>query len=265
VLPGTQIDVLNHEKAFLVVLGIAAAVAARDLLLVGATVAAALFAFTAYPAATYLVAVVVALGTLVLVRWAPRHGTRVVLAVLTMVGTVVAVLNVDRLIGLTNSYFQLVGKTDNGDTREALYHAALARLHSPVFSSFFTGDITVVGNLSGTDRVVPVHNDFLSITLGGGFVAAALLLGLFLFANGLVLRTLPVLTDPWQRRTVVVLLASLNAAAVSAFANPIFMNPGASAVTFALLAGLLAACRVPPAEPAEPADDALAAEAALAR
>ena len=255
VLPATQIDVLNHEKAFLVVLGIAAGLAARDRWLTLAACGAAVFAFSAYPAATYPVAAGVALGTALLARWAPGGGTRVVLAAASMVGTVFAVLNIDRLIALTHSYFQLVGKINNGDTREALYRAALRRLTSPVFSHFFTGDITVVGNLSGTDRVVPVHNDYLSITLGGGFVAAALLLGLFLFANGLALRTMRESTDPWQRRTVVVLLGAVNGAAVSAFANPIFMNPGASAVTFAVLAALVAACRCPgPARGDRPAE-----------
>ena len=54
------------------------------------------------------------------------------------------------------------------------------------------------------------------------------------------------MTDPFQRRTAIVLLAAVNGAAVSAFANPIFMNPGASAVTFALLAALVAVCRNAP-------------------
>lgn len=242
-LPATQIDVLNHEKAFLVMLGIAAAIAARDRVLTVASLGAAALAFSAYPAATYVVAAAVALGTVGLARWAPRARGRTVLAALVMAGTAIAVLNIDRLIALTGSYFRLVGKIDNGDTREALYRTALSRLTSPVFSHFFTRDITVVGKLSGVDRIVPAHNDYLSITLGGGLVAAALLLGVFLFANGLALRTLREEPDPWQRRTVIVLLGAVNGAAVSAFANPIFMNPGASAVTFAVVAALAAVCR----------------------
>jgi hypothetical protein len=241
-LPETQVDVLNHEKAFVVVLGIVAAVAARSRLWFLVAVGAAVFAFLQYPAATYLVAAVAVLGTLVLVRWAPRPGVRVVLAVTTMAATALAVLQIDDLIRLTRSYFVLVGKIDNGGTREALYRAALSKFDSPVFGSLFTGDITVVGELSGVETVVPVHNDYLSISLGGGVVAAALLLGLFLFANGLVLRSLPGMTDPFQRRTAVALLTAVNGAAVSAFANPIFMNPGASTVVFALLAGLVAVC-----------------------
>jgi hypothetical protein len=254
VLPATQIDVLNHEKAFLVVLGIAAAIAARDRLLLVGSGAASMFAFLQYPAATYLLALIVVLGTLVLVRWAPRPGIRAVLGVATMAATAVAVLHIDYLIHLTSSYFALVGKIDNGNTREGLYRAALAGFDSPLFGSLFTGDITVVGNLSGEHVVVPVHNDYLSVSLGGGLVAGALLLGLFLFANGLVLRSLPAMEDQFQRRAVVALLGAVNAAGVSAFANPIFMNPGSSAVTYALLAALMAACRTPdrPAEPALP-------------
>ena len=243
VLPETHIEVLNHEKAFLVVLGIAAAVSARDRLLVLATVGAAVFAFIQYPAATYPLAVAVALGTFVLVRCAPRPGLRVLLAGGVMVTATLAVAYIDDLIRLTASYFRLVGKTNNGSTRAALYRAALDSFDSPVFGSLFTGDITVVGTLSGENQVVPVHNDYLSIALGGGVVAAAMLLGLFLLANGMVLRSLPDLVDPMQRRTAVILLAAVNAAAVSAFANPIFMNPGASAVTYALLAALMAVCR----------------------
>ena len=245
VLPGTQIDVLNHEKAFLVVLAVSAALAARDRLLTLIALACGVFAFVAYPAATYVVVAAAAIGTLLLVRWNPGSLQRTVLAVGAMALALVAVLKIDRLIELSNYYFELVGKTDNGDTRAALYRAALARLEDPLFSRLFTGDITVVGNLSGQDRVAPVHNDYLSISLGGGVVAAALLLAMFLFANGLVLRSLPAMTDAYQRRTVIILLGAVNGVAVSAFANPIFMNPGASAVTFALLGALVAACRVP--------------------
>lgn len=245
VLPHSQIDVLNHEKAYLVVLGVTAALAARDRLLVLLSVAAAVFAFVAYPAATYVVAVLAALGTVVLVRWSPDASQRIVLAVGGMVGTAFAILHIDDLIALTSYYFELVGKQNNGDTRERLYQAALAQFDRPLVSDFFTGDITVVGNLAGRDAVVPVHNDYLSISLGGGLVAAAMLLGVFLYANGLALRTLAATQDQWQRRTVLVLLAAVNGAAVSALANPVFMNPGASAVTFALLAALVATCRLP--------------------
>lgn len=252
-LPASQIDVLNHEKAFLVVLGVSAAIAARDRLLILVSLAAAGFAFLAYPAATYVIAAGAAVGTAALVRWSPAAGQRVVLAVTAMIGAALAILHIDALIRLSDVYFKLVGKSNNGSTREELYRHALSRLHQPLFSDLFTGDITVVGNIVGHNTVLPVHNDYLSITLGGGLVAAALLLGVFMYANGLALRCLAQAEDPWQRRTVITLLAAVNGAAVSALANPIFMNPGASAVTFGVLAALIAACRVPISVSGQPA------------
>ena len=246
-LPAAQLDVVNHEKSFVFVLAVGAAWAARDRLLLIGALAATAFAFTTYPAATYALALAVAVGTVVLVRLLPDGPSRLLLAVGAATSVLLATLFVDRLIEISNTYFRLVGKQDNGSARAALYEAALERLEHPLLSSLFTGDITVVGNLTGEEVVVPVHNDYLSITLGGGIVAATLLLAIFLFANGLALRTLRDGVSDDQRRTIVVLLAAVNAAAVTAFANPVFMNPGASALTFAVLTGLVAACRRLPA------------------
>jgi hypothetical protein len=243
VLPLAQLDVVNHEKSFVFVLAIGAAWAARDRLLLVGVLAATAFAFTAYPAATYALAGLVAVGTVLLSRLRPDGPSRVLLALGAGASVLLATMYVDRLIELSDVYFQFVGKQDNGSARAALYSAALERLDHPWLSSLFTGDITVVGNLTGELVVVPVHNDYLSITLGGGIVAAALLLSVFLSANGLVIRALRAGLPDDQRRTVVVLLATLNAAAVSAFANPVFMNPGASALVFGILAALVAACR----------------------
>ena len=245
-LPSTQIDVVNHEKAFVFVLAIGAALAARDRLLLVVALATTVFAFTTYPAATYALAAVVGIGTVVLAKVLPDTTHRVIFAVIGATSVMAAVLYVDRLIDLTNGYFELVGKQNNGDTRAALYAAALDRLQHPVFGSFFAGDITVVGDLSGQDTVVPVHNDYLSVTLGGGVLAAALLLAIFFFANGLVVRMIRAGVPDDQRRAAVALLAAVNAAAVTAFANPVFMNPGASALTFSVLAALVAVCRRPP-------------------
>ena len=244
-LPAAQVDVVNHEKSFVFVLAIGAAWVARDRILLVVALAATAFAFSTYPAASYALALAVALLTVLVARLRPDATSRVLLAVGAAVTLLLAMLYVDRLIELSTTYFQLVGKDDNGQDRAELYAAALDRLEEPLFSSFFTGDITVVGTFGTGSQVVPVHNDYLAVTLGGGIVAATLLVSIFLFANGLVIRTLRAGVDAEQRRTVVLLLAGVNAGAASAFANPLFMNPGASALMFALLAGLVAACRRP--------------------
>jgi hypothetical protein len=234
--------VFNHEKAFLVVLGPMCAIAARSWWLSIVSAVAAVAAFVAYPAATYATAVVVVLATCALPHLRLSSVVRVGLAVAISSGSLAAILYIDRVIAWTSFYFALVGKTDNGDTRLALYRTALAKIEaSPVFSEFFSGSVTVVTTLSGRrNTVLPVHNDYLSIALGGGVAAALLLMMVLLFANGLALRAIrTVPSSSPHRRAVVALQSGVNAAAVVAVANPVWMNPGSSTAVYALLLALI--------------------------
>lgn len=236
------LPVFNHEKAFLVILGVACALAVRSRLLTLISSAAALSVFLAYPAATYVLAALVAATTYAasLLRWS--RAARVSVAVGVGAALLYATLNVDRLIALTSVYFKAVGKTDNGSTRLDLYRLALDRIfEAPLFSEFFTGKVTVVTTLSGRpNTVLPVHNDYLSIALGGGIVATTLLVALVLVANGVALRALKVSPRrSYNTSAVVALQGGLNASAAVAFANPVFMNPGSSTVVYALLLALV--------------------------
>jgi hypothetical protein len=240
--PGAA-PVYNHEKAFLIVLGFGTALAARSKVLMGFAVLAAGLAFSQYPAATYVVATLAGLLTILVVRMHLGALTRGAVAAVILPGTVLAVLHVDSLITFSTSYFAAVGKTNNGSTRSALYRLALDQIdRAPWLSDFFTGNLTVITKLAGQSGVViPVHNDYLGAALGGGVVAAGLFIAIFLFANGLALRTLATVS-PVRRRAIVALLASLNAAAVTAFANPVFMNPGSSVAVYSILIGLMTLC-----------------------
>lgn len=234
--------VFNHEKAFLVILGVSCAFAVRSRILTVISSAAALGIFLTYPAATYALAALVAAATYAasFLRWS--RVARIAVAAGVGASLLVATLNVDRLIALTSVYFRAVGKTDNGSTRLDLYRLALNRIfEAPLFSTFFTGEVTVVTTLSGDpNTVLPVHNDYLSIALGGGIVATALLVALVLVANGLAFRALRVSTGrSIITSAVIALQGGLNAAAAVAFANPVFMNPGSSTVVYALLLALV--------------------------
>jgi hypothetical protein len=244
-VPGVSLDVFNHEKAFVLILGIGASVAAASWILVILNTGVLLVLFGLYPAATYILAVLTLIGTatVALMRWSMR--VRLVVAMLLTLAVGSAVLNIDSLIRLTNSYFDSVGKTDNGHTRADLYHLALERIYeSPLVSSAFTQEITVSATLSGRiNTVLPVHNDFLSTALGGGIIGAVLLIAVFLFCNGVALRSLAA-TRRWSSSwlSIVAFQGSLNAAAVTAFANPILMNPGSSVLVFSIAYALLGLC-----------------------
>ena len=260
--PGSA-PVFSHEKAFLVILAIGSALAARSRMLLVFSVTAAALAFSQYPAATYVAAALAASLTVLVAHVGMGRIARLAAAAVILPTTLIAVLNIDSLITFTAPYFALVGKTDNGSTRATLYRLALDQIDkSPWVSELFTGNLTVITKISGrTGVVIPVHNDYLGATLGGGIVAASLFIGIFLFANGLALRTLPT-ASPVRRRAIIALLASLNAAALTAFANPIFMNPGSSVAVYSILIGLMSLCVR--GEPAPGAAGLVADDAALA-
>jgi len=239
-----ELSVFSHEKSFLMILAVASAVAARSRWLTVFSLVSVLFAFATYPAATYVVGGLAALLTVVLLRWSPDQPTRMGLGLVGMATVLWATVHVDTLVRFTAPYFALVGKADNGSTRAELYESALRQLSGePVFAHFFTSDLTLTAKLSGQGFVIPVHNDYLGVALSGGIVAAALLLSVFMSANGCAIQAVKACGISSTRgRAITALLASINAAAVTAFANPVFMSPGSSMAVFAIIFALVSLC-----------------------
>lgn len=246
VFPGATFT-YSHEKAFVLVLAIGAALAVRSKLLLVVSVISSGMAFAAYPAASYPVAAGAALVTLLIVRIRPGAIGRHVIGALAAITATAAILNIDKLIDISAEYFALIGKVNNGSTRSDLYDLALRSLEGrEFFATYFTGPLTVVTNLSGRDgTVIPVHNDFLGIAVSGGIAGSALFALIFLLANGMALRATSQMAAGPERAALVVLLCTVNAATVTAFANPVFMNPQSSALVFCTLAALITLCQRP--------------------
>jgi hypothetical protein len=236
------LTVFNHEKAFIIALAVGCGIAARSLWLCAVSAVAATTAFLAYPAASYVVAIAVALLTVGLMRLKPNRVHRISLAIaLGSIGSYVA-FNMKDIIAWTADYFAAVGKVDNGSARLDLYRTAVDEIMlSPLFSKYFAGNVTVVITLSGRpNTVLPVHNDYLSVALGGGVVAVLIMISILMLANGMALlagRRAGIASI--ERRAILALQGAMNAAAATAFANPIFMNPGSSTAVWAIIAALM--------------------------
>jgi hypothetical protein len=239
---GFDVFAVNHEQAFIAVLAIGAAFVSRSILTAVIAVGAGAYAFAAYPAATYIVAAAAGLATLVVAPALRTEPARRLAGAIAVVAVPIVSTNLQSIIVWFGPYFVAVNKVDNGSTRLQLEHAALARLADPLFGTFFTGPVTVAGNLGGQEVVVPVHNDYLSLMLSGGYVGLVLLVGFLVLVNGRVFRASLTGTE---RGLSLALLAALNAAAASSFANPVLMKPSSTIVVFAIAAVLLAMTHAP--------------------
>lgn len=233
----------GHEKAFISILGLACAVSSRRPILLVMHVIACVGAFIAYPAATFVMCLAVAVATYVMIWRPPRRATRRFLAAAVVVGGVFALFRIGDFIDYSAQYFEFVGKTNNGDVRRALAELAYQRIaQRPLLSSYFTESVSVRTILSGENADVPFHNDYLTLAVGGGLVAAVGLMVIVLMVNGQALRAVRTGRGREELASVLPavapLLAAFNAAMAAAFANPVLLRPQSGAIVWALALAL---------------------------
>lgn len=239
--------VFGHEKGFLLCTALAAASLMHRRHLVVLLWVLSVVAFAAYPAASYLVAGVVTLMTLLATGHRSTRTRSYVLGVLCVAFLVLVVTEVTMsgpgTQSLSNSYFDTVGKSDNNETRANLWSEAWQKMwDSPVFGSGFAGDTAVEVLLDGQRREVPPHNDFLQMGMGGGLLGMVLFVGWVLATNVVVLsRWRRIRADNLANATVLlrVLLVGYNSFFAVALLNPLLSRVGLSVVVMLFYAMMM--------------------------
>ena len=247
-----SVGVINHEKSFVVLGALGFALVGRSVAAGVAAIAATVFAFVEYPAATYgLVAAAAAVG---LVAFVPRYRTPagpVAVSVVIAVSTMLAAFNIEPLLGLRGEYFESVGKIDNSTTRLQIYGEVFRTAKDPWFGSLFTNDVTVQAKLSGALRVVPAHSDVLTMYLGGGLVAAVVFVSIFASATYAVMRARESITGERYAAAAVMITIALGGLA-GGLVNPVLLNPTTSVVVVVCLLGGLSIARSGAGVPSSP-------------
>lgn len=255
-------SVFSHLKAFLIVMALGGAWILARRLLLAVSAGLTFIIFLVYPAGTYVVALLIALITLV--ATGKRRGRLRAAAMagltLALVGAVyfqVVGTGSSRSTSLVRAYFKAVQKTDNTSTRGGLWTEAIAEIRgSPFFGSGFTGDISLPGRLNGRDVEVPPHNDLLQIAMGGGLVAMALLVGWLVTTNVVVVRRYWRFIDAGRSppaQLVRLLLVGYNAFWAIALLNPMVSQVGVHAGLLAIYALMMSV--LAPALPQASASD----------
>jgi hypothetical protein len=241
-LPDKSILVFSHEKSFVTLLGLFLSIAIRNRILIIISSSLISISFALYPAATFPVGFLVALGTY-LVANRVKSGVLKLVLVMTYFAIVFFSIFYSKLIfTLTNNYFTLVGKRNNSQYRLSLIEAALVEIQqSPIVGTLFRGSATVQAKvLDNRTYELPVHNDYITIVLCGGVLFLVFFLMIPSFINFRTLRLVSTLhgySD--QRRILIALLASLNVALASSFANPVLINPASSTILYCLIAAIV--------------------------
>lgn len=242
-----------HEKAFFLCLALAGAWLLKRRKLFVLLLAGALLGFFTYPAATYLVAAVVTVMTLVATG---RRSGRVrawTMAILCLLFFAVVVKEVTTVgpqarEGIGSRYFEAVGKSDNSETRAELWGDAWDELkESPIVGSGFTRDLTLRVWLEGKRRSVPPHNDYLQLGMGGGLLGMGLLLGWVGTTNLYAHRRFRRVVSEGSSNCAILLrllMVGYNSFFAIALLNPVLSRLGLS-VTAMLLYAMIMTVRAP--------------------
>ena len=242
VLPKKALLVFSHEQSFIIFLGLLLAISIRSKLLVLISSLLIIIAFGLYPAATLPLAVAVAVGTYLIANKLQLRIVRFLTSCLYLTSVIISIFYSKIIFNAVSQYFTFVGKANNSDYRTALIEAALSEIRQNlIFGSFFRGSATVQAVvLNNQTYQLPVHNDYITLTLCGGLFFLSLFLILPIFLNYSTLKTLSLLDgDSDLRRVLLAMLAAVNIALASSFANPILINPGNSTIFYCLIATVI--------------------------
>jgi O-antigen ligase len=239
--------VFAHEKAFFLCIALTAAWLLGRKWLLLAVLAGSLVGFLTYPAATHLVAGVVAVMTLVATgRRAGKPRAYALglscLLLLAFVAKEVTVSGPATRDSVARAYFDAVGKSNNNETRAELWSEAWEVFaKSPLVGSAFSDDVTIEVLLNGKRRAVPPHNDYLQMGMGGGVLGMGLLIAWVVVANIHAHRRFRRLQAEGMVRTMSllrVLLVGYNSFFAIALLNPV-MSRGGLNVTAMLLYAMM--------------------------
>jgi O-antigen ligase len=223
----------------------------------------ALLNFAAYPSATSVIVTLAVIVVMFMTRPTTSSMRPYLVGLAATILVLVAVLNVDRGIGLMSDYFEAVNKVNASYGRLSVWQEGLERFEeSPLFGdAFSSGTVVEARRLRGGSTFqIPFHNDYILFLADGGLAGIVLLVTFIVWLNVTLLRRfrLAVRAERWEDANLLrLLLALFDAFFVAAAFNPVIEGLSRSATIFGLyaVAMLIGRPEVPPDHLGAPSEE----------
>jgi O-antigen ligase len=202
----------------------------------------ALVNFAAYPSATSVIVTLTAIVVMFMTRPTASSVRPYIVGLGATLVILVAVLNVDRGIGLVSDYFETVNKVNASYGRLSVWQEGLQRFEeSPIFGdAFSSGTVVTARRLRGGSTFqIPFHNDYVLFLADGGLVGVTLLVAFIVALNVTLLRRFRTAIRDERREDadlIRLLLVLFDAFFVAAAFNPVIEGMSRSATIFGLYA-----------------------------
>ena len=220
----------SHEKSFLVFFAVSIGILFRRPLMVWISLILLTLNFLLYPALTYVLCCVSAL----LIYGLLKHKVSKLRFYAYSIGCLAflyySTFQITQPIPILDLSYNLLNRSNNTSYREYLIRSVLHQINENIyFGKSFRGSVLVVGELVN----LPVHNDFLTVILGGGVFCGILYLGVYVGTNYNVFTLLNQFNDKNEKNAIVCLTILINGYFFSSIVNPISMKPQNGMILFA--------------------------------
>ena len=212
----------SHEKAFLIFFAIAVGVIFKKKSLALISIVLLIANFIVYPAFTYFLCGLVACFVAVIMKRPFKLISFFVLQALSFLFLYYSTFLINQPYTILDPSYKLLGRSNNIAYREFLIREVRHAISENFwFGSFFRRSVLVeIGKSS-----LPVHNDFVTITLGGGVISLILYLSIYLVTNYNLLGRVSKVLDDDSSKALICLGVLVNCYFYCSAANPISMKP----------------------------------------
>ena len=211
----------SHEKAFLIIFSIAVGFTYKNYIMVILSSVSLILNFITYPALTYILCGLVAFLVSRMLRSKVSIVGFYIFQIVSIYFIYYSTFKISKPSGLLNSIYKSLNRDNNVGYREFLIKQVEHQISQHLFfGSLFRRSVLI----ETPDANLPVHNDFVTVTLGGGIFCLVLYLGIYFGTNYNIFQSLKTQQNLETRKALVCLAILVNGYFFCSAANPISMK-----------------------------------------
>jgi hypothetical protein len=211
----------SHEKAFLIIFSVAVGFIYKKNFLIFISLIFLVFNFLTYPALTYVLCAIVAIVIHRMLKKQNNILKYFILQSASIYFLYYSTIRISKGTGFLDSIYKSLNRDNNVGYREFLIKTVEHQIiQSPYFGSLFRRSVLV--ETPGAN--LPVHNDFVTVTLGGGIFCLLLYIGIYFGTNYNIFKFFRIDHDMEIKKALLCFAILVNGYFFCSGANPISMK-----------------------------------------
>ena len=211
----------SHEKAYLIIFSIAVGIIYKKIFFTQLSIALLALNFLTYPALTYVLCGLVAVTVHQMLKKQNNTLRLLILQIFSFLFLYYSTIRISKETGILDSIYKSLNRDNNVGYREFLIRTVEHQIfQSPYFGSLFRRSVLI--ETPGAN--LPVHNDFVTVTLGGGVFCLLLYLFIYVGTNYNVFKFFKTQQNIELKKAILCLAILVNGYFFCSGANPLSMK-----------------------------------------